>query len=218
MSGIHNSGFSNNLIYDNCSYQQYLNSNQLQEQYQFYQGMYENQNKAIFDKFYHPYDLIDIDSELKNQTRIASNCAMFKYNPNVSGKCKTVKQPYQISSIQSNHYNCPSCDGLVNGYDIQKEEVKKNEGIINNIKNTMGLNKQENFTPEETYNMFFALDPSIKNQVKPVPIVENTYCDSDVNTFDPSVPKVAPAELCPIVHNNIPKRYCNNIIIPEFIQ
>lgn len=217
MSGIHNSGFSNNLIYDNCSYQQYLNSNQGQYLYRLDMNPYENVNKCRFDKFYHPYDLVSLESILRNQTRPASNCNMFKHNPNNTGKCISRKEPYQISSIQSNHYNCPSCDGKIN-YDVQKEEVKKNEGIINNIKNTMGLNKQENFTPEETYNMFFALDPSIKNQVKPVPIVENTYCDSDVNTFDPSVPKVAAPELCPIVHNNIPKRYCNNIIIPEFIQ
>ena len=217
MSGIHNAGFSNNLIYDNCSYQQYLNSNQLQAQYQLSMHPYENINKCRFDKFYHPYDLVDVESELRNQTRIASNCNMFKYNPKTSGKCQTVNQPYQVSSIQSNYYDCPSCNGKVN-YDIQKEEIKKNEGIINNIKNTMGLNKQENFTPEETYNHFFAMDPSIINNNQPMPIVENTTCSLPISTFESTVPKVAPAELCPIVHNNIPKRYCNHIVIPEFIQ
>lgn len=217
MSSIHNAGFSNNLIYDNCSYQQYLNGNDQQYHYRLSMDPYENINKCRFDKFYHPYDVVSIESILRNQTRPASNCNMFKHNPNNQGKCFSKKEPYTVSSIQSNIYNCPSCNTKLN-YDIQQEEVKKNEGIVNNIKNTIGLNNNiENFTPEETYNMFFAMDPSIQNKKQPNPIVENTYCDYDVNTFDKSVPAVC-NDCCSIVFNNIPKRYNTYTALPKFIQ
>ena len=212
MSGIHSAGFSNNLIYDNCNYQQYLNEINNQYQYRLYQGAYENIHKCIFDKFYHPYDLVDVESELRNETRPASNCNMYKYNPNNNtNNCQSIKEPYNISSIQDNIIH-PQINNLP-----KNTELEKNKSLMDNIKSTIGYNK-ENFTTEEVYQTFFNKDPNLKfynnNNNN---IVENTKCKLPLNTFDNSVPKVC-NDCCSIVYNNIPKRYCNGIIIPEFIQ
>lgn len=80
-------GGSNKLIYDNCAYAQWEYSSTIPIQYQLYMGKNENCNKCVYDKFWHPYDLVDIESELRNQTRPGSRCGMYKYNPN----CKTSK-------------------------------------------------------------------------------------------------------------------------------
>ena len=174
---------------------------------------YENINKCRFDKFYHPYDLVDVESILRNQTRPASNCALFKHNPSINGKCITRKEPYKVSSIQSNKFN------------VEEEENKKTNDIMNNIETRSTASsgktflKSEHFTPQEAYNTYFAVDERlIRNNNQNTQIVENTYCDYDVDTNGSTVPKVAPPELCPIVKNNIKKTGCNGIIIPEFIH
>lgn len=76
-----NQGSSNRLIYDNCSYAQWVYSSTEPLNYQLYMGKNENCGKCRADKFWHPYDLVDVESELRNQTRPASNCGMYKYNP-----------------------------------------------------------------------------------------------------------------------------------------
>jgi len=82
-----NQGSSNRLIYDNCSYAQWVYSSTEPLQYQLYMGKNENCGKCRYDKFWHPYDLVDVESELRNQTRPMSKCGGWKYNPN----CKTSK-------------------------------------------------------------------------------------------------------------------------------
>lgn len=215
MSSIHNAGFSNNLIYDNCSYQQYLNNIQEQAHYRLYQGAYENKNKCRFDNhFIHPYDVVDVESELRNETRPASNCNMFKYNPNNEGKCVYNKQLYNVSSIQSNCFNCN--DNVLQNNNIKDDN--NNKGLIDNIKGKIGLG-QENFTPENGHELdtYFAVQPNKSNNF--IPTVENINCSSNLSTFASTAPKPAPCDVCGTLYfNNIPKRYCNGITIPEFIQ
>lgn len=85
-----NIGASNRLIYDNCSYQKRLKESTTPLEYQLYQGKHENCNKCTDkDVFWTPYALVDIETELRNQTRPMSHCDRFKYNPNCqhSGLC-----------------------------------------------------------------------------------------------------------------------------------
>lgn len=77
-----NQGSSNRLIYDNCSYAQWVYGSTNPLNYQLYMGKNENCGKCLYDKFYHPYDLVDVESELRNQTRPASRCGAYRYNPN----------------------------------------------------------------------------------------------------------------------------------------
>ena len=82
-----NQGHSNRLIYDKCSYGKQLHESTSPLMYQLYQGKYENCNKCVYDKIYFPYELVDIESELRNQTRPLTHCDQFKYHP----RCKKSK-------------------------------------------------------------------------------------------------------------------------------
>lgn len=84
-----NIGSSNRLIYDNCSYQKQLYESTSPLGFNLYQGKHENCNKCRYDKFWTPYQLVDIESELRNQTRPLSHCDQFKYSPTCkrSGLC-----------------------------------------------------------------------------------------------------------------------------------
>jgi len=77
-----NIGASNRTIYDNCAYSKELYESTAPLGFTLYQGAYENCNKCIVDKFYRPYDLVNIESELRNITRIVSKCDQYKYAPN----------------------------------------------------------------------------------------------------------------------------------------
>lgn len=84
-----NIGASNRLIYDSCSYQKQLYESTSPLAYNLYQGKFENCNKCLYDKFWTPYQLVDIETELRNQTRPLSHCDQFKYTPGCrkSGLC-----------------------------------------------------------------------------------------------------------------------------------
>lgn len=83
-----NQGSSNRLIYDNCAYAQWVYSSTEPLNYALYMGRNENCKKCKYEnQFWHPYDLVDVESELRNQTRPASSCGVYKYNP----QCKTSK-------------------------------------------------------------------------------------------------------------------------------
>lgn len=77
-----NIGSSNRQIYDNCAYQQKLYTSTTPLIYDLYEGKFENCKKCKYDKFWRPFDLVDVESELRNQTRPQSKCGQFKYNPN----------------------------------------------------------------------------------------------------------------------------------------
>ena len=120
-----NIGGSNRTIYDDCQYKKQLKQSTSPLDYRLYQGKYEHCDKCVHDKSYTPYDLVDIESELRNQTRPLSNCPELKYSP----QCE----------------KSASC----------------------------------------------------------------------VSTFDDSVPVVLAPEVCPIVHNNIPKQTSPGYTLPD---
>lgn len=74
-------GESNRLIYDNCAYKKEIFESTSPLLYQMYEGKHENCNKCVSNKFWRPYDLVDIESELKNITRPNTKCVELKYNP-----------------------------------------------------------------------------------------------------------------------------------------
>lgn len=80
-------GASNRQIYDCCNYAQTLQQAVDPLQYNLYFGAGENCSKCIDKKAWFKQDrqIVDIESELRNQTRPLSNCDFLKYNPN----CKT---------------------------------------------------------------------------------------------------------------------------------
>jgi hypothetical protein len=80
-------GASNRQIYDCCNYAQTLQQSVDPLQYQLYFGHGENCSKCIDKKAWFKQDrqIVDIESELRNQTRPLSDCDFLKYNPN----CKT---------------------------------------------------------------------------------------------------------------------------------
>jgi hypothetical protein len=58
-------------------------------------GKNENCGKCKYDKFWHPYDLVDVESELRNQTRPASKCGAYRYNLScpMSKQCISTNDP-----------------------------------------------------------------------------------------------------------------------------
>ena len=86
-SGV-NLGAYNRLSYDNCAYQKRLYESTSPLLYQLYDGKFENCDKCTYkNKFWRPYDLVELESELLNITRPNSKCAQLKYNPD----CKKSK-------------------------------------------------------------------------------------------------------------------------------
>lgn len=77
-----NIGSSNRTMYDNCAYQKNLYESTSPLDFILYQGKFENCNKCVYDKFWVPYQLVDIETELRNQNRPLSQCDQFKYSPN----------------------------------------------------------------------------------------------------------------------------------------
>lgn len=79
-----NQGGSNRLIYDACDYNQRLYESTEPLTFALYLGKFENCNKCRADKFWKPTDpeMVDVESELRNQTRPGTRCGNMKYNPN----------------------------------------------------------------------------------------------------------------------------------------
>ncbi len=76
-------GFSSRLPYDPCAYSKELTESTAPYSYQMYDGKFENCNKCVFDHYTRPFDgdVVDVESELRNQTRFSSKCPGKKYNP-----------------------------------------------------------------------------------------------------------------------------------------
>jgi hypothetical protein len=91
-----NIGGSNRLPYDVCAYQKKLYESTSPLGYQLAEYKFENCTKCRQDKFYRPFDLVDVESELKNITRLASKCPEKKYNPNCP-KSKTCLSTFDPS-------------------------------------------------------------------------------------------------------------------------
>lgn len=102
-----NIGSSNRLIYDNCSYQKELYESVSPLNYMLFEGKFENCNKCLYDKFWRPFDLVDVESELRNQTRPLSKCDQFKYNPECPRSNMCFSTFDKDAPIVSCHEVCP---------------------------------------------------------------------------------------------------------------
>jgi hypothetical protein len=81
-AGYGNWGSSNRLRYDECAYQKSLKESVSPLMYQLYDGKFENVDKCMYEKqFWRPFDLVDIETELKNISRPNSKCPERKYSP-----------------------------------------------------------------------------------------------------------------------------------------
>jgi hypothetical protein len=86
---------SNRLIYDNCAYSLKVNDNKDQFKYWVYAPKYENCAKCKFSNEEDRQRLsqrVEIESELKDQTRLSTLCPSKKYLPCGIGSndaCKT---------------------------------------------------------------------------------------------------------------------------------
>lgn len=76
-----NIGGSNRPIYDNCLYKKRLAESTSPFNYRMYFGAEENCAKCVQDKFWIKNQLVDVESELRNQTRPLSYCDELKYSP-----------------------------------------------------------------------------------------------------------------------------------------
>lgn len=83
--GISNhQGYSDRSIYDDCETKRSTVESTAPGEYQLFGGKFENCDKCVYDKFYRPFDLVDVESELQNRTRKASRCPENNYDP----RCK----------------------------------------------------------------------------------------------------------------------------------
>jgi hypothetical protein len=82
---------SNRLIYDTCEYEKRLVESTDPLNYQFFYGKFENCGKhgCLQKKNNTRYDVVDVESELKNIVRPGSLCGQFKYNPDGSNSTIT---------------------------------------------------------------------------------------------------------------------------------
>jgi hypothetical protein len=75
-------GRFNRLKYDNCASQRADVQRTDPFKYVMYEGKHEHNQKCTDGRnFYHPYDLVDIETELRGVNRSATKCPQFQYNP-----------------------------------------------------------------------------------------------------------------------------------------
>lgn len=95
-----NSGSYNRLRYDQCAYEKDLSQSVDPLQYRMYSGQFEHEKKCVANEnsFYRPFDLaiVDLESELKGMTRMASSCPQNKYSPSCK-KSKTCTSTWDVS-------------------------------------------------------------------------------------------------------------------------
>lgn len=83
-----NIGASNRTLYDQCDYQRHVHESTAPLAFTTDFTKYENCNRCVVERLHTRFDVVDIESELRNQTRPLSNCDRFKYSPKCnSGIC-----------------------------------------------------------------------------------------------------------------------------------
>jgi hypothetical protein len=96
------------MIYDNCAYQKTLFESTSPLQHQLYEGKFEHCGKCTHEgKFYRPFDLVDVETELKGITRPNSRCPQFKYNPACKASKMCVSTHDKSVPIALNPHVCP---------------------------------------------------------------------------------------------------------------
>ncbi len=135
-----NIGSSNRPIYDNCQYMKQLSESTSPLLYRLYEGQYEVCSKCKKDVFIKRYDLVDVESELRNITRVKSKCDQFQYNPTCkkSDTCTStfddsnlIVYPPEICPIVHNNIQKMTTPG----YELPEIQICSNKIIEkNNIK------------------------------------------------------------------------------------
>ena len=107
-----NQGMSNKPMYDDHNYNQDIMMSAHPGNYRMYVGATENAKKCRKDNFYRKYDLVDIETELKNMNRPLSQSPYYQYSPQCvdSGMClstfdknaPTVMPPDLCPIVQNN--------------------------------------------------------------------------------------------------------------------
>jgi|SaaInlStandDraft_4_1057021.scaffolds.fasta_scaffold02336_10 hypothetical protein len=75
------SGFINQTMYDNCAYSTWEHDSTTPLDYRLYLGKFENCKNECAMKDNPTAQLVDLESELRNQTRKFSRCPQFQYSP-----------------------------------------------------------------------------------------------------------------------------------------
>jgi hypothetical protein len=109
---------SNRLSYDSCAYQKYLQQSTGPLDYMMYTGKYDNSAKCRIEfgtvggngVSLYSGNLVDLESDLRGQTRMASLCPKTMYEPNCSN-CNNQMNGLPCSSEQCKPklINQPSC-------------------------------------------------------------------------------------------------------------
>jgi hypothetical protein len=114
---------SNRLIYDSCAYKKTLQQSTGPLDYVMYTGKYENSAKCRIEfgtvggnaVSLYSGNLVDLESDLRGQTRPASLCPSTKYNPNEKMQGKLMHQPscqfqYYPKTPMPEHFKPSSCN------------------------------------------------------------------------------------------------------------
>lgn len=117
---IHKMSF-NRTLYDKCAYEHRLNENKTTFTYVTDKNRFRNEDTKMF-KFgllggpavsHDPVNLIDLESELRGQTFLLSDCAKAKFNPKKNG------------SNGSNETNVPEWAKAFEGVSAKKIDLKQ---------------------------------------------------------------------------------------------
>ena len=90
---------SNRLTYDQCAYKEALKQSTSQLDYNLYNGKFENTAKCRIEfgtvggngVSLYSGNLVDLESELRGQTRLASQCSETLYKPSPNGPEKNLR-------------------------------------------------------------------------------------------------------------------------------
>ena len=144
----------NNLIYDNCAYKKHLEESSGVGKYQMYSGKYNNERNCRIDfgvvggneVSLYKGNIVDLESELKGQTRLNSLCPNKKFIPTFTRSCD--------SGLPSGPINCssqlrdlPTCQLICYNPVIfsEKKSVSMCPGLYKNNKNHIKENFCQDF-------------------------------------------------------------------------
>ncbi len=113
---------SNRLMYDKCAYENQLKQSTSPLDYNLYTGKFENSAKCRIEfgtvggngVSLFSGNLVDLESDLRGQSRLQSNCPSTQYNPLKAGRNDLKHQP----ACQIQYY--PAVPTNVRGFDGSK--------------------------------------------------------------------------------------------------
>lgn len=129
--GCQNQGSFNRMKYDKCAYQKELYESTSPLQHHMYEGKFEHCGKCTHEgKFYRPFDLVDVETELLGIRRPNSRCPQFKYNPECKASGMCISTTDKIVPVALNPKVCPIVYNNIPkmttlGYDLQRTNICK---------------------------------------------------------------------------------------------